>query len=529
MLNKKVLFIIDHIFYDWQKSIVDGFKAKNYESLLYFSNNDEKINRNYYFNFKKVDNSSLYEKYDFLPKEFKVSQNLIQQLEICHIINLSQNPLGTQNIQDLEFYFFNFYFDNKFYSLNQVPLKNFSKIEAQVLFKKTNQKISLLKKSIFPTFKDSPQKNYAFFNFILSDILFSVIPIDKTLCNDHKNLNTLNEKINFKNFCIYYFSVALHKIILILKSVRNGFTYQKWNIAQIDQSVLEINNAAPVLRKWLFNLPAFLSYADPFLVLIKSRLFILFENFDFKTMRGKISMKEYTTNKVHDSGDNLIHIIGDDSHFSYPHPLSIKNELYFMTENSIHENLFLYKINDADDDTERFKISKKIKILSHANFVDPTPFFHDNIYWIFVGKHEPYTAGSSKLYLYFSEKYDGPYTEHIMSPIVTDICSARSAGNIFIYNNKIIRPAQNCLNNYGNEINLMEITELTTHTYSEKFYKKIISDQDYPDGCHHITVLDKIILIDGLKNKFSILIFFVKINYKIKLKCLQIKRYCTNK
>ena len=75
----------------------------------------------------------------------------------------------------------------------------------------------------------------------------------------------------------------------------------------------------------------------------------------------------------------------------------------------------------------------------------------------------------------------------------------------------------------------MEITELTPHTYSEKFYKKIISDQDYPDGCHHITVLDKVILIDGLKNKFSILIFFVKINYKIKLKCLQIKRYCTNK
>ncbi len=527
MMNEKIIFIIDDFFYDWQKSIIDEFIIKKNEVLLYFSNNSEKIENIKYFNFKKIESIQLYGKYDFLPKEFVLNEVLIEELGINHIINLSQNPLGVSVSNQLNFFFLNFLCDQDFYALNNIPLKNFREIEIHIYYKAIDQRIVRLKKSVFSAIRYSSRKNSLFLKFILSDILFSVLSVEDLDQEEIHSEKPKKNKDSFLNFCKFHVSIFIQKINFVFKSIKNGFTYQKWNIGQIKYSELNQTYTQPVFRQWLFDLPSYSSFADPFLILIKSKLFIIFENFNFKTMLGKISIIEYSSDKKAYVSNEVIDIISDNSHFSYPHPLVLKNEIYFLTENSVHKNLFRYKIfpRTHSQDKIQFSITEKVKILGDSNFVDPTPFFHDNLFWLFVGKHDPFTAGSAKLYLYFSNKQDGPYTEHVMSPVVTSMKCARSAGNIFNYNGKLIRPSQNCLYAYGDELNLMEIKELTTTLYKEQFYKTIVADSMYPDGCHHITVCGDIVLVDGLKNKFLFSMLFVKIPFKVKQLFFKLIKY----
>ena len=54
-----------------------------------------------------------------------------------------------------------------------------------------------------------------------------------------------------------------------------------------------------------------------------------------------------------------------------------------------------------------------------------------------------------------------------MNPIVSDVRRARSAGNIFLHNGKLIRPSQDCSKRYGYGIRLNEIKVLNEDEYVE--------------------------------------------------------------
>ena len=67
------------------------------------------------------------------------------------------------------------------------------------------------------------------------------------------------------------------------------------------------------------------------------------------------------------------------------------------------------------------------------------------------------------------------WNPHTLNPIVSDIRNARPAGKIFVMNNKIIRPGQNCFQIYGNSFSFNEITKLNEQIIRDtasKIYKK---------------------------------------------------------
>jgi hypothetical protein len=62
------------------------------------------------------------------------------------------------------------------------------------------------------------------------------------------------------------------------------------------------------------------------------------------------------------------------------------------------------------------------------------------------------------LHLAFADDLLGEWKMHPQNTIKSDITSARSAGEIFMYNNALFRPAQNCGKTYGGSIVINKIT-----------------------------------------------------------------------
>jgi hypothetical protein len=89
------------------------------------------------------------------------------------------------------------------------------------------------------------------------------------------------------------------------------------------------------------------------------------------------------------------------------------------------------------------------------------------------------------------------WTPHPSNPIITDVRTARPAGRIFIHDQKIYRPSQDCSGSYGKAFNLNEITILNEREYSEKMISKIgAKSESGQAGTHTFNFDENITLID---------------------------------
>ncbi len=75
----------------------------------------------------------------------------------------------------------------------------------------------------------------------------------------------------------------------------------------------------------------------------------------------------------------------------------------------------------------------------------------------------------------------------------------RSAGAIFSYKGKLIRPAQNSTNTYGGTTRFFQIITLSIEDFKEVMIGELLPDKtsEYPDGLHHIMPNKNITIIDG--------------------------------
>jgi len=108
--------------------------------------------------------------------------------------------------------------------------------------------------------------------------------------------------------------------------------------------------------------------------------------------------------------------------------------------------------------------------------VDTTLLFHNRKWWIFtsIDDTDNISGGSTELFLYFSDDlFSDDWKSHPNNPLVSDIRTARPAGRIFIRDNKIYRPSQDCSVRYGKGFNLNEITVLTETEYEEELLIKV--------------------------------------------------------
>ncbi|MEQ1516354.1 MAG: hypothetical protein ABL931_07700, partial [Usitatibacteraceae bacterium] len=181
-------------------------------------------------------------------------------------------------------------------------------------------------------------------------------------------------------------------------------------------------------------------------------------------------------------------------HLSYPFIFEFENNTYMIPETLANRSIELYKCTEFPHKWEFQKF-----LMQNCLAVDSTLFNWHGKWWLFANQVE--TVGAStwdELFLYYSASpTSDDWIPHPGNPIVSDARSARPAGRLFMHNQRIYRPSQNCSGHYGYGFNICEITKLTETEYEEIVVTKVTPNWDkdvisthtfnYEDG---LTVVD---------------------------------------
>jgi sucrose-6-phosphate hydrolase SacC (GH32 family) len=196
--------------------------------------------------------------------------------------------------------------------------------------------------------------------------------------------------------------------------------------------------------------------ADPFMVHNKNNWYMFFEVMNGETNHGDIGLA------VSDDGYNWTYkqIVLDESfHLSYPYVFEWESQFYMIPESSEAYCVRLYQAVDFPDKWEF------VENLFSGNFCDCSIFRHDGRWWIFTSEGIRYDV----LRLFHAKELLGPWEEHVRSPLILgDANIARPGGRVLLYDKRIFRFAQDCEPDYGNQVHVFEVIELTTESYAEK-------------------------------------------------------------
>ncbi len=235
-------------------------------------------------------------------------------------------------------------------------------------------------------------------------------------------------------------------------------------------------------------------WADPFGRANGGKVQVLFEKLDYDHPRGIICAVEIgagglpTQPKV---------VIEEPVHMSYPYLFEYQGETYCIPETNQARETSVYKANEFP-----YQWTKVANILKNVRAIDTTMFQHDGKWWMTFTDRD--RGGDANLYLWYALDLWGPWTPHALSPVKTDIRSARPGGTPFEYEGSLYRPAQDCSRTGGGRIILNRVEHLTPTRFLEEPVAIIEphAGSVYREGLHTLSQAGRFTLIDGKRFMF---------------------------
>jgi len=297
---------------------------------------------------------------------------------------------------------------------------------------------------------------------------------------------------------------ALSNLILILMShfFRN-LVYKKevfWDLyfrIRENQNIFTVDLAN--LRK--LSASKYKFWADPFVISRNNNHFIFVEEYLFGIKKAHISVLKLDNEGTLLSNDKIIE---KPYHLSYPFVFELDKTYYMIPESKEDRNIQLYRCMSFPEKWEFV-----MNIMENIFATDTTLFFYKNKWWLFTAIDELKNPSVpfSELFLYYSDDlFSGIWQSHPMNPIISDIKTSRPAGKIFILDNKLYRPSQDCSGSYGKALNLNLITKLSEREYEEIPFLKVEPGwKKEIVGTHTFNFNNNIFVIDAspLKKRFG--------------------------
>jgi hypothetical protein len=267
------------------------------------------------------------------------------------------------------------------------------------------------------------------------------------------------------------------------------FEVDQWNVGFVEGGPRRLLSSEPLEVRWLPT-PAPLTYiADPFVAERDGVRALFVETYDYFGRRGAIDAL------VLDDADRVVRrerVLGGPTHLSYPYPFEIDGELYLIPESAEANEVALYRCEHFPD-----RWVRESAIFPAFDGVDTTLFAHEGRWWAFCTR---YSRGSTlALHAFHAGSPRGPWTAHALNPIVVDVSSARPAGQPFVVDGALYRPAQDCSDSYGGGLAIARIDELTPVSYRET----IVQRHDartfgrWNGGIHTVSFTRGRIVVDG--------------------------------
>ena len=276
----------------------------------------------------------------------------------------------------------------------------------------------------------------------------------------------------------------------------NLFQPETWKIGIVNQPLNDVvaNGIAKDIR-WIEAPRGDSYYADPFTYNNDGVPVVLCEHFDGKEQRSRIVYPE-----------DHIDVYHPETHVSFPGIVAVNDQQYILPESSASGKCELVNIRNVEE---------KI-LLSNEPLVDPVLVEHNNLWWLFA--HKLNDQNNAALFVYYSDSPTGEFAPHALNPVKTDIRNSRGAGEIFMHNGKLIRPAQDSAVTYGKAIVLNEIVDLTPASFLERAIGRIEADPmwEYDKGIHTINACGNKTLIDAKSFRFNFANFKAQFSRKAR-------------
>jgi hypothetical protein len=230
-------------------------------------------------------------------------------------------------------------------------------------------------------------------------------------------------------------------------------------------------------------------YADPFLLQNQGQVWLFFEDYIYGEKRGRIRCAPVQS----DSSIGAPTVCLDRPyHLSYPLLFHHDGEIFMIPESAENHSVELWR---ATNFPFSWKLEKRLFV---GSLFDTTPLFHEGRWYFFTTLSEP-SGNCAFGALFSSDSLTGNWVRHPNCPISTDVRYARSAGAILKVENRLLRPVQDCSENYGRRIHVEEILELTPDAYRGRLLHSIEPDWNKSlKGVHTYAFCASIEAVDAL-------------------------------
>jgi hypothetical protein len=196
--------------------------------------------------------------------------------------------------------------------------------------------------------------------------------------------------------------------------------------------------------------------ADPFLIREGDVWYMFHEVWDLDENNGDIAVST-SRDGYHWQYQQIV--LDHSFRLSFPFVVKWEGQFYMIPESQKADGLRLYH---ATEFPTRWQF---VKQLLPGQYADPCILRYEDRWWLFTGVSYPYDT----LRLHYADQLEGPWVEHPSSPVVRDDpARARPAGRVIETEGRLLRVAMDCTGGYGRGVRMMQITELTPESYSER-------------------------------------------------------------
>jgi hypothetical protein len=316
--------------------------------------------------------------------------------------------------------------------------------------------------------------------------------LDKSICRYNRDIEIFNSKPYTSPNSLK----ALWNLILIFTSnLYRNIIYIKKDFWYLLYKINEDNKTFPAEIDSFNKLtaPRDKFWADPFIITKDENHYLFVEEYLFKTDKAHISVLKLDNKGALLSSERIIE---RPYHMSYPFTFKLNDKYYMIPESKENRTIQLYCCTSFPNKWEFV-----MNLMEDISATDSTLFFYKHKWWLFTAIDELNSPSIpfSELFLYYSEDlFSSDWQSHPMNPIITDIKISRPAGKIFILNNNLYRPSQDCSGGYGKAFNLNQITKLSESTYEESLVLRVGPDWNRKlIGTHTFNFDDNITVIDA--------------------------------
>ena len=273
----------------------------------------------------------------------------------------------------------------------------------------------------------------------------------------------------------------------------------RYNIGFVEENVDEVINGKPITVNWLKHSYKDRWFADPFILDVTDDEFVvLVEEWNDRIQRGRISKLIVDRNTY--ELKSLKVMIDEGFHMSFPAITRKPDGIYIQPECGATHRLVEYKYNEKLDLFEKKNV---ICDLPLTDSVRNTLFNEDLMFSTKLPD-----ANGKELGIYYWNKSQSRYQIKDYYHFQENL--SRMAGNFFACNGNIYRPAQVCIESYGDAVSIQEVT-YNNEKWNFKELRRIYSPHPDMDlGFHTFNEYNGFIVVDAVGYRKPMLCRFIR-------------------